>query len=86
VKALLTRSGAGLLGTGLLGLRIESWNLVMTICSLSVRRGCFLGRSGVSSSRSRLILTLMLSVADLVMGGAGVSSESKRESEAKLFC
>jgi hypothetical protein len=58
----------------------------MTICSLSVRRGCFLGRSGVSSSRSRFILTLMLSVADLVMGGAGVSSESSLESVAESCC
>jgi hypothetical protein len=55
---------------------------VITICSLSVRRGCFFGLKGASSSRSRLILTLMLSVADRVIGGAGVSSESNRESEA----
>lgn len=77
MSALLTRSGAGLRGTrGLFGLKIESWYFVMTICSLSVLRGFFRDtRTMPSSSLSRLILTLMLSVADRVIGGAGVSSE-----------
>jgi hypothetical protein len=57
----------------------------MTICSLRVLLGCFLGRRGVSSSLSRLILTLVLSVADLVIGGAGVSSGLYCDREAVYF-
>lgn len=44
------------------------------ICSLNVRRGCFLGGTGLSSSLSRLILTLILSVADRLIGGAQAAS------------
>jgi hypothetical protein len=85
VKARWTRSGAGERGTGELGERIVSWNLVTTICSERVRRGCFLRGRGVSSSRSRLILTLMESVAERVMGGAGVSSGAYCEVEAGIL-
>jgi hypothetical protein len=85
VRARFTRSGAGLRGTGELGERMESWNLVTTICSERVRRGCFFGRRGASSSRSRLILTLMESVAERVMGGAGVSSGAYWDDDAGVM-
>lgn len=57
------------------------------ICSLRVRRGCFLGRMADaipvwSSSRSRLILTFRLSVAARLMGGAWISSVMDLDNEA----
>lgn len=81
-NARLTRSGAGLLG-----LVMASRCLIgMMICSLRVRRGCFLGGIGLSSSRSRLILTPRLSVADLLMVGEYADSALNRATDAVTQC